>query len=273
MPEMPEVETIARKLRKAVVGKRIAGVTLSGLPLRRPVGEEFAVTLTGRTIRGIRRRGKYLIAELEPRSFWLIHLGMSGRIVYTPLNSERKKHTHAVIQFTDRTELQYCDHRRFGLLSAYPVSRIREIPELKLLGKDPLSAGFSAGWLKPLLVKCTQEIKAFLLDQRRVAGLGNIYVCEVLFDAGIHPSRRCHTINDLEIARIVRGTRKVLRAAIRHRGTSFSDFMDSDGLPGDHQSFLRVFQREGEKCGRCRSIIRRMRQGNRSSFYCPRCQK
>jgi formamidopyrimidine-DNA glycosylase len=273
MPEMPEVETIARKLRKAVVGKRIAEVTLSGLPLRRPIAEDFAVTLTGRTIRAIRRRGKYLIAELDPRSFWLIHLGMSGRIILTPLNADRKKHTHAVIRFTDRTELQYCDHRRFGLLSAYPVARMGDIPELQSLGRDPLAAGFTSRWLKPVLVKSTQEIKSFLLDQRRIAGLGNIYVCEALYDAGVHPSRRCHTISDAEIARMVRGIRRVLRAAIRHRGTSFSDFMDSDGQPGDHQSFLRVFQREGEKCRRCRSIIRRIRQGNRSSFFCPRCQK
>jgi formamidopyrimidine-DNA glycosylase len=273
MPEMPEVETIARRLRGVLPGKRIEAVTLSGLPLRRPIAVDFAAALRGRTVREIHRRGKYLIAELDPLAYWVIHLGMTGRLIYASAPSQYPRHTHAVIRFSDSTELQYSDHRRFGLLCTHPVATLAEVPELKSLGKDPLERGFGTRWMKPLLRNSRQEIKSFLLDQRRIAGIGNIYACEALFHAGIRPSRRCHTLRDSEIDRLASAVRKVLRAAIRHRGTSFSDYIDSDGLPGTHQTFLQVFQREGEACRRCGSRIRRLRQGNRSSFYCSRCQR
>jgi formamidopyrimidine-DNA glycosylase len=272
MPEMPEIETIARQLRKAIIGKRIAEVRLSGLPLRKPIDKTFPAKLCGRTIRRIMRRGKYLVAELEPKAFWLIHLGMSGRILYHPTASAAASHTHAVFQFSDTTELEYRDPRRFGLLAAYEVLRPDQVPELGFLGKDPLVSGFNPGWLLPLLKKSRQEIKSFLLDQRKIAGLGNIYACESLFLAQIHPARRCNTLNSEDVSRLVVAIRKVLRAAIKNNGTSFSDFRDSDGNRGINQSFLMVFQREGAKCVRCKALVRRMRQGNRSSFYCSNCQ-
>ncbi len=273
MPEMPEVETIARKLRKTIIGKRVSEIELSGLPLRRPISDNFAATLAGRTVRRIHRRGKYLIAEMDPRAFWLIHLGMSGRIFYFPRATDKAGHTHATIRFADATELQYRDHRRFGLLAAYEVSRIGDIPEVRALGFDPLGPGFNSDWLRTLLLKSRREIKAFLLDQRKIAGLGNIYVCEALFLSRIRPQRRCHTITRQEAANLARAVSRVLREAIRNHGTSFSDFMDSDGELGCYQNHLRVFQREGEKCRRCRSMVRRLHQGNRSSFFCPGCQK
>jgi formamidopyrimidine-DNA glycosylase len=272
MPEMPEVETLARKLRKTVIGKRVAEVRLSGLPLRKPIAGNFPLKLRGRTIRKIVRRGKYLLAEMDPKSYWLIHLGMSGRILFHLQEQAVTKHTHAVIRFSDSTELEYRDHRRFGLLAAYDVQRPGLIPEIRSLGMDPLGAGFNGKWFWPLLQKSQQEIKSFLLDQRRIAGLGNIYACESLFLAQIHPARRCFTLNAREAAHLSGAIRKVLREAIRHNGTSFSDFMDSDGKPGSNQEYLMVFQREGEECYRCRTPIQRMRQGNRSSFYCSHCQ-
>jgi len=272
MPEMPEVETLARKLRQTIVGKRVVEVRLSGLPLRRPIADTFASHLQGRTITRIMRRGKYLIAEMDPKAYWVIHLGMSGRILYHAHESTATKHTHAIVRFSDSTELEYRDHRRFGLLSACEVRRPGLIPEIWPLGMDPLHSGFNDKWLAPLLRKSRQEIKSFLLDQSKVAGLGNIYVCESLFHARIHPARRCFTLNPDETALLVGAIRKVLRTAIRHKGTTFSDFMDSEGNPGDNQNYLRVFQREGEKCFRCRGQISRMRQGNRSSFYCSCCQ-
>ncbi|PYV17455.1 MAG: formamidopyrimidine-DNA glycosylase [Acidobacteria bacterium] len=273
MPEMPEVETIARKLRRALIGKRIAAVELSGLPLRRPIADSFAFDLPGRTVSKIRRRGKYLVIRLEPRLFWLVHLGMSGRIHYGAGAAVPQAHTHAVVRFSDGSELHYRDHRRFGLLAAYDVARPAEIPELRALGADPLGARFTARWLSAELRRRRTEIKSFLLDQRRIAGLGNIYACEALFRARIHPARRCHRITAVEAARLVAAVRAVLQAAVRRRGTTFSDFMDSDGEPGDNQNFLRVFQREGRRCRRCRTPIERLRQGNRSSFLCPRCQR
>jgi formamidopyrimidine-DNA glycosylase len=272
MPELPEVETIARKLRHAVLGRKVESVTLSGYPLRRPIAADFGPKLKGRTIRSVQRRGKYLIAGLEPRLFLVVHLGMSGRIFFRQHGEEPEGHTHAVLRFTDGTALHYCDHRRFGLLSVHEVETIRDIPELKCLGRNPFGAEFNERWLGDVLSRSRQEIKAFLLDQRRIAGLGNIYVCEALFHAGIHPGRRCHTVTADEARSLVIAVRKVLKAAVRHRGTTFSDFMDSDGESGRHQNHLRVFQREGRRCRRCRAEISRLRQGNRSSYYCPGCQ-
>jgi len=273
MPEMPEVETIARNLRKTIVGKRVAGIRLSGLPLRKPVGGTLAEKLQGRVIRKIHRRGKYLIAEMEPHAFWLIHLGMSGRLYYHPTEIQPSKHTHATIFFSDATRLEYRDPRRFGLLATYEVAKISQIPELRALGVEPLSPKLDREELARLLKKCRSEVKSFLLDQSKIAGLGNIYVCEALHWAGLHPSRRCFTLSREEAGRLVHAVRRTVKQAIRNRGTSFSDFRDSDGKPGDNQKFLRIFQKEGEKCRRCGSMILRMRQGNRSTFYCPCCQK
>jgi len=272
MPEMPEIETIARQLRKTIMGKRITEVRLSGRPLRKPIARTFPALLCGRTVRKIMRRGKYLVAELEPKAFWLIHLGMSGRILYRSTRHAAADHTHAVVQFSDATEMEYRDPRRFGLLAAYEVLRHGQVPELRFLGKDPLSSGFNPGWLSPLLKKSRQEIKSFLLDQRKIAGLGNIYACESLFLAQIHPERRCFTLNPEETSRLARAIRAVLRTAVKNGGTSFSDFRDSDGRRGKNQNFLMVFQKEGAACTRCGARVRRMRQGSRSSFYCAECQ-
>ncbi len=273
MPEMPEVETIARNLRKAIVGKCVSDVRLSGKPLRRPIADTFVATLSGRTVRRIHRRGKYLIAEMEPCAFWVIHLGMSGRILYHPQAVQKANHTHAAIRFTDDSEIHYQDHRRFGLMAAYEVPLLADIPEVQSLGLDPLGSRFDMQWLHQQLRKSHQPIKAFLLDQKKIAGLGNIYVCEALFRARIRPQRRCHTISLDESAALVRAIVQVLRQAIRNRGTTFSDFLDSDGKFGYQQNYLRVFQRDGERCRRCRSVIRRLHQGNRSSFFCPGCQR
>jgi formamidopyrimidine-DNA glycosylase len=272
MPELPEVETIVRKLRGLIVGKQIADVELSGIALRRPIPETLPGELRGRTVSRLLRRGKYMVAELEPRSFLVVHLGMSGRLFYDGAAMAREKHTHAVVRFADASELRYRDPRRFGLLAFYGVARMGEIPELRALGLEPLSARLTGEWLHAALRRSRQEIKSFLLDQRRLAGLGNIYVCEALYRAGIHPARRCHRVARDEAARLAVAVRDVIRAAIRNRGTTFSDFMDSDGEAGENQRFLRVFQREGEHCRRCRSVVERLVQGNRSSFFCPVCQ-
>jgi formamidopyrimidine-DNA glycosylase len=272
MPEMPEVETLVRKLRRLVIGKQIEDVRLSGMPLRKPVSETVATNLRGRTIKKVLRRGKYLIVELEPRSYWLIHLGMSGRILYQPETGSVAKHTHAVICFSDSTRLEYRDPRRFGLLAVYDVARLSLIPELRFLGRDPLGADFKAEWLHPLLKSSRQEIKSFLLNQHKIAGLGNIYACEALFHARIQPARRCCTLTSGEADQLARAIRKVLAGAIRGCGTSFSDFIDLEGKPGKYQNYLMVFQKEGEQCIQCKSVIRRIKQGNRSTFFCPRCQ-
>jgi formamidopyrimidine-DNA glycosylase len=272
MPEMPEVETLVRKLRGRIVGKRIAQVALSGFKLRRAIADDFAGKLRGRTIQKILRRGKYIIAELEPKGFWLMHLGMSGRILFHSGPASGTKHSHVRVKFSDSTELEYRDPRRFGLMALYEGLLLDQLPEISALGKDPLNAGFDGQWLGSQLQRSRQELKSFLLDQRKVAGLGNIYVCESLFLAKVHPQRRCHTLTAGESSRLAKAIREVLRVSIRRRGTSFSDFVDSDGIPGENQNHLKVFQREHEACTRCGTPIRRIVQANRSSFYCPECQ-
>jgi len=273
MPEMPEVETIARGLRKFIIGKQITDVELSGLSLRRPVGETFAHTLRGHKVRRIHRRGKYLILEMEPLAYCLVHLGMTGSLCYPAKATDVAAHIHARIRFSDATELHYRDPRRFGLLAAYDLSRLREIPELKRLGLDPLAPRIDIDRFWQLLRRSSQEIKSFVLDQKKIAGVGNIYASEALFHACIHPARRCSTLTREDARRLLRGIRTALQAGLRHNGTTFSDFIGADGEPGAHQNYLRVFQREGERCRRCRSRIRRLRQGNRSTYFCPHCQR
>ncbi|NWG12991.1 MAG: bifunctional DNA-formamidopyrimidine glycosylase/DNA-(apurinic or apyrimidinic site) lyase [Acidobacteria bacterium] len=273
MPELPEVETIARRLRRAIPGRTIARVSLSGMPLRRPVEGSFIDILRGRKIIRVHRRGKYLVIELEPRAFWVTHLGMSGRIFfYADACAAGGHHTHATVTFSDGAVLEYRDPRRFGLLAARESRSIGEVPELARLGKDPLSRSFNLRWLEPVLRSTRRDVKSLLLDQSKIAGLGNIYVCEALFHARIHPARRCDRISRREMKSLIRAISRVLRRAIQCRGTTFSDFAASDGSPGGNQRYLRVFRREGLRCRRCRSVIARVRQGNRSSYYCPGCQ-
>ncbi len=272
MPELPEVETIVRRLRLEIIGKRIAEVSLSGKSLRRPMPGDIAARLRGKTIRSVRRRGKYMILEMEPHAFWLIHLGMSGRLFSSAGPLAGGKHTHATIRFDDGWELQYRDPRRFGLMDVAEGRELSSFSEIRNLGKDPLGPEFDRHWLSAELAQTRRDLKSFLLDQRKIAGLGNIYVCEALFGARLHPARRCNTVTTREAAALTRSVRAVLAAAIVKRGTSFSDYVDTDGSPGGYQEFLRVFYREGERCRRCRSSIRRMRQGNRSSYFCPACQ-
>ena len=274
MPEMPEVETIARRLRKRIVGKRISHVRLSGFALRRPLGDDFAGKLRGRSVTEDPAPGK-------------ISRGGTGAEVFLgdPSGDERKNSVScragsrqpstrtSLSRFSDSTELEYRDPRRFGLMAVYEGMRLGRIPEIRALGRDPLSRGFNGSWLESQLKKSRQEIKSFLLDQRKVAGLGNIYVCESLFLARIHPQRRCFTITGGETARLADAIREVMRNSIRRHGTSFSDFVDSDGNPGENQNHLMVFQRDGQKCVRCRSPIDRIVQGNRSTFYCGSCQR
>jgi formamidopyrimidine-DNA glycosylase len=272
MPELPEVETIARELRGAILGKRIKEIRLSGLSLRRPIPRELPRQLRGRTVKRIHRRGKYIIVDTDSRLFCLIHLGMSGRLLFYDRRRPRKIHTHATVRFTDESELHYRDPRRFGLLVSYEVSRLNQIPEIATLGQDPLRGTFNETYLYTRLNESRQELKSFLLNQGRIAGIGNIYACEALFHARLHPERRCHSVKRRESDRLVQSIRKVLKSAIRHRGTSISDFRGAHGRSGSHQMHLYVYQREGDECRSCGGLVIRLRQGNRSTFMCPTCQ-
>jgi formamidopyrimidine-DNA glycosylase len=272
MPELPEVETVARTLRPRLVGRRIVEVETSGLPLRRPVERARLKKLAvGATVRSVDRIGKYLLVDLSSETTLLAHLGMSGRFQFAPPEAARAPHTHVVFTLENGVELRYVDHRRFGILRAYESATVRASPELSILGPDPLSEGFTVEYLAAELRGSKRDVKSFLLDQTRIAGVGNIYACEALFRAGISPRRRTNRLAKQAEA-LHEAVTAVLREGIANRGTSFSDYVDAEGEFGSNQHSLNVYGREGASCRRCGTAVRRLVQGARSSFYCPKCQ-
>jgi formamidopyrimidine-DNA glycosylase len=272
MPELPEVETIVRGLRPQLLGATIEAVWTSGLPLR--LARPLDTGLLRRTCRGaqvvaVRRRGKYILIDTAPPAGVLVHLGMSGRLRLQAGEDPREKHTHVVWTLAGGRELRFVDPRRFGLVCAAPA--LDQLPELALLGPDPL-AELDAPMLAEALAGSRAPLKAFLLDQSRIAGLGNIYVSEALFRAGLHPTTP---------ARRARGRAQVLVAAIRttleggiaNRGTTLRDYVDGEGGAGTNQNTLLVYGRDGQPCRTCATIIRRRVDVARSTFFCPKCQR
>ena len=273
MPELPEVEMVVRTLRPRLVGERITAVETSGLPLRRPVDRRrLERAAVGARVDGVRRVGKYWLIELSNAHVLVGHLGMSGRLLFADAAAPRPPHTHVVFRLRRGLELRYVDPRRFGVLRAYAAAEAAGSPELAVLGVDPLDAAFTAGWLAEALAGSRRDIKAFLMDQSRVAGLGNIYVCEALFRAGIAPTRRSDRLVR-RAAALHEAIVAVLAEGIANRGTSFSDYVDAEGQAGGNQRALWVYGRENEACRRCGAPVRRFVQAGRSTFFCRRCQK
>jgi len=274
MPELPEVETVRRHLARQVPGKTVRSVWTSGRALRKPLARGFRAAFRGGRFTGVRRIGKFLYLDWqapdgsEKRSL-LAHLGMTGHFLHTtrPIH-ERPLHTHVVWEFDDGSSLLFCDARRFGLLEW--VARDSRPPNV---GADPTEFALSGEWLAAELAKSKAPIKAFLLDQSRLAGVGNIYACEALFRARISPKRRARTLTRDEADRLAEAVDSTLKAAIGNRGTTFSDFRDLDDRPGEYGSSLLVYGRQGEPCVRCGTVIRRIVQSGRSSFYCATCQR
>jgi formamidopyrimidine-DNA glycosylase len=227
----------------------------------------------GAKIRAVRRRGKFILIDLSrvggQQIGILVHLGMTGRLRVQNQREERLKHTHVVWALPRGSELRFVDPRRFGSVRA--ARNIDVLPEVRALGLDPLSE-LDAEKLRNLLASSRAPIKAFLLDQHRLAGLGNIYVCEALFRARIHPRTRARRAQG-KAELLVRAIRETLQTGIDNCGTSFRDFVDSTGEPGKNIKALRVYAREGEKCFTCAGLVRRLVDGGRSTFYCSRCQK
>jgi formamidopyrimidine-DNA glycosylase len=270
MPELPEVETIRRGLERRLQGARITSVVIREPRLRRRVDEQALTSLVGRRIAAIERRAKYLLADVGDGLVWLIHLGMSGRLLLLPPDASAGDHEHVRVSFDVPSVLCYRDPRRFGWMRVAPRGDLQEVSGL---GPEPLDGTLDGAALRARLGGTRRDIKAALLDQRVIAGIGNIYANEALYRAGVRPTRRCHRLRASEVAAIARAVRAVLADAVERRGTSFSDYFDSDGLPGTFQNALGVFDRAGVPCRRCRTPIKRRAQGGRSSFYCPRCQR
>ena len=270
MPELPEVETVVRSLAPALRGRRVTGVRVREARLRSPVAADFARQLVGRTIAGITRHGKYLLAALDDGRVWIVHLGMTGRLTLAPAGYRPETHDHVLIGLDDERLVVYHDPRRFGRLAIVAANALAAETNA---GIDALSPALTAEVLFALTRRRRTAVKTLLMDQRRIAGLGNIYVNEALFRAGIRPRRRAATVRRAECVRLVDELRAVLGEAIAGGGSSISDYVDGLGRSGWFQLQHQVYDRGGEPCRRCGTAIRQCVIVGRSSFFCPRCQR
>jgi formamidopyrimidine-DNA glycosylase len=273
MPELPEVETVARGLRAALPGRRILSVRLGKTDfIEDPAAMER--DLPGSKVGSVRRHGKFLIVELESsngsaENFSLfIHLGMTGQIVVCPPEAPAAPHTHVFFALDDGREFRYTDVRRFGKMRILSAESRKST--LGKVGLDPLEATLDE--FSALVRSRRARIKALLLDQHGLSGMGNIYTDESLWRASIHPTRLGVNLKDAELRRLYRAVRDILKQAIRMRGSSVSDYVDSEGRRGSFQQRHKVYQRKGKKCFRCGALIRRVIVAGRSSYFCPRCQ-
>jgi formamidopyrimidine-DNA glycosylase len=269
MPELPEVETTVRGLQPVLEGQRIERVSVRRADLRRPFPQDLGQRLTGATVTGLGRRAKYGLIETDRGDTLVFHLGMSGRWRIDP--EELGKHDHFVIE-TARHRLALNDARRFGSIDLVPTDTLDAWPAFKALGPEPLGADFDAAHLATVFKARIAPVKALLLDQRIVAGLGNIYVCEALYLARIAPTRPAGTITRPRLAKLVEAVREVLTAAIEAGGSTLRDYARPSGELGYFARQWRVYGREGEPC-ECGGTVERRVDGGRSTFWCPRCQK
>jgi formamidopyrimidine-DNA glycosylase len=283
MPELPEVETVRRGLEPAMAGQVIVRATVNRPDLRWPLPEKMAERLEGATVVALRRRSKYILADLSSGETLIIHLGMSGRMLISGLTIGQfhhdqqapQKHDHVILDMANGARITFNDARRFGAMDLAPTPRIEDHWLLRDLGPEPLGNAFDGPYLAARLKGRNMPMKSALLDQRIVAGLGNINVCEVLHRSGISPRRRAGNISSARAAALVPVIRDVLNEAIEAGGSSLRDYRQADGELGYFQHTFRVYDREGQPCRAdgCDGTIRRIVQSGRSSFYCPSCQR
>lgn len=283
MPELPEVETVMRGLVPSMEGARFAHVSVNRPDLRWPFPDNMAGRLTGAKVERLRRRSKYILVDLDSSETLLIHLGMSGRMTVSgdPLGQfvhthpQLEKHDHVVFEMDNGARVAFNDPRRFGAMDLVMTDAADKHPLLARLGPEPLGNSFDGIYLAAALEGRRFLVKAALLDQRIIAGLGNIYVCEVLHRTGISPRRKAGSISRARLETVVHAVRDVLNEAIDSGGSSLRDFRQASGELGYFQHRFRVYDREGSSCGSdgCSGTIRRIVQSGRSTFYCPRCQR
>ena len=302
MPELPEVETVCRGLRAHIIGRRIVRAELRRPDLRFPFPHGLQEGLEGSTVKNITRRAKYILIELgnhqagdKDDQIWLTHLGMTGRFTVYPTQSDKLVqgeagetarfyhtthnqigvHDHVHLWFDDRTELVYSDPRRFGYMDLMASTDMDESKHLRALGPEPMGDRFNADVLLEKLKNRRTSIKSALLDQRVVAGLGNIYVCEALYRSGISPRRLACHVGPVRAARLIRAIKNVLDEAITAGGSTLRDFAGAQGSAGYFQHNFDVYDREGEACltSDCGGKVKRIVQSGRSSFYCSKCQR
>ncbi len=272
MPELPEVETV-RKTLEPVVGAKIRAVWVGakGLHMGRKPPKAKLAKLVGTTIVGLRRHGKYLLLDTDGPLTLLVHLGMTGRLRIHAVGEARAAHTHLVIGLGGR-ELRYVDARRFGQIDVVERAREREHEGLAILGPDPITHGIDADVLYAIARKKKATLKAFVLDQGIIAGMGNIYASEALWRAQLRPTKRANKLTHEATIRLADACRAVLRDALENNGTSLRDFVDADGAEGSNWEYLNVYDRAGQPCKRCKTSIKRIVLQGRATFYCPTCQ-
>ncbi|MFN4261173.1 MAG: bifunctional DNA-formamidopyrimidine glycosylase/DNA-(apurinic or apyrimidinic site) lyase [Gemmataceae bacterium] len=272
MPELPEVETVVRDLRPGLLGRKIVAVHVSPQPLRLPWRKEWEPVLLGQTFRVARRRGKWICLELDEPYFLIIHLGMTGQLTVTSAHVPWRDHTHVVFTLDQGRQLRYRDIRRFGSCQL-------------LVGEEAVTAFFHQNQLGPepfdldpnywrrQIQKTNRCLKAVLLDQRVVAGVGNIYADEALHEARLHPTQLGRATTRAEAERLRRAVAIVLTRAIEQRGSSIRDYVGGSGLKGQYQEEFRVYSRTGAPCPRCWTAIQRIRRAGRATHFCPKCQQ
>jgi formamidopyrimidine-DNA glycosylase len=274
LPELPEVETVRKTLQKLVVGKEIEDVTVR-LPriIKRPDDTEvFRRMLCGTTITGIGRRGKFLKILCDPLVL-VSHLRMEGKYRLAEQGEPYEKHTHVIFHFTDGTELRYRDVRQFGTMHLFSYGEEDEQLPLKKLGPEPLTDEFQLPWFQALLAKRKSNIKAILLNQEYIAGLGNIYVDESLFRAGIHPTRMASSLKEEEVERLYHSIQQTLKEAIELGGSSVRSYLNGEGEMGMFQLRIQVYGRKHEPCPKCGRPIERLVVAGRGTHVCSHCQR
>lgn len=270
MPELPEVETCKRGLAQHLPGLGVAKIIVRQAKLRYPITQQLRTHLHGSRFKAVSRRAKYLVLHTDKGDV-IVHLGMSGSLHLLTTAQKHGLHDHIDIYLENGHLLRYTDPRRFG--AWLWCDRALDHALLNALGPEPLSAEFNAAYLHAKLQKRRITIKTALMDSRLVVGIGNIYVSEALFAAGISPLRLAHSVTQQECAALVGSIQSILQAAIAAGGTTLKDFVDSSGKPGYFKQKLRVYGRQNALCSQCQSAILRINQGGRSTFYCDQCQK
>ena len=274
MPEMPEVEIIRRYLDTQVAGKTIMNLDIR-LPrmIKWPDVEGFRALVTGRTIKSMNRRGKYLLMELDNDSKVVFHLRMTGRLVYEPTGDTSDHHARVIFHLQDGASLVYGDTRTLGTIHGLKPQESGMLKGLAEMGPEPLSAEFTAEYLYKTAKQRKVAIKSFLLNQKYIGGIGNIYADEALFLARIHPMRPANSLTQAECSSLWESVNKVIAAGIADGGTTFRDYQNGEGGKGSHQEHLYVYGRKGEQCRNCGAVIERITVGGRGTHFCPNCQE
>ena len=273
MPELPEVETVVRDLRPLLVGRRFTSVWASRFALRKPWKAAWKKRLVGRRVTAVRRRGKWIVVELDDGGRLVVHLGMTGQLIVAPIKESKKAHTHLLFDLDDaKQQLRFRDVRRFG--SATLFSSEKEVDaSFAAAGLGPEPFGLDPAYWRQRMASTSRCVKAVLLDQSVVAGVGNIYADEALFEARVHPSRIAAELGDETADRLRQAVASVLNRAIERRGSTIRDYVGGSGLKGAFQKEFRVYGCVGRPCFRCTAPIERIRLAGRSTHYCPACQK